>query len=112
MSFTDFILFPLYVFIFHLIFSTRRKRINDPILKRYHKQGFWIKVFSSVAFTIFFVYLTSGDSTSLYFPEGQHLYELILKDPAKNIHLLFGPGADYDENFLKDPYNSGYFKIE
>jgi len=112
MSFTDFILFPLYVFIFHLIFSARRKRINDPVLKKYHKQGFWIKVFSSVAFTAFFVYLTSGDSTSLYFPEGQHLYELILKDPAKNIHLLFGPGSNYDENFLKDPYNSGYFRLE
>ena len=112
MSFTDIILFPFYVLIFHLIFSARRKRINDPILKRYHKQGFWIKVFSSVAFTIFFVYLTSGDSTSLYFPEGQHLYELILKDPAKNIHLLFGPGSNYDENFLKDTYNSGYFRLE
>ena len=112
MSFTDIILFPFYVLIFHLIFSARRKRINDPILKRYHKQGFWIKVFSSVAFTIFFVYLTTGDSTSLYFPEGQHLYELILKDPAKNIHLLFGPGSNYDENFLKDTYNSGYFRLE
>ncbi len=112
MSFTDIILFPFYVFIFYFIFSARRKRINDPILKKYHKQGFWIKVVSSVAFTIFFAYLTTGDSTSLYFPEGQHLYELILKDPSKNIHLLFGPGANYDENFLKDTYNSGYFKLE
>ncbi len=112
MSFTDIILFPFYVLIFHLIFSVRRRRINDPILKRYHKQGFWIKVFSSIAFTIFFVYLTSGDSTSLYFPEGQHLYEIILKSPAKNIHLLFEPGSNYDENFLKDPNNSGYFRLE
>ncbi len=112
MSFTDIILFPFYVLIFHLIFSVRRKRINDPILKKYHKQGFWIKVFSSIAFTIFFAYLTTGDSTSLYFPEGQHLYELILKDPAKNIHLLFGPGSNYDEIFLKDSYNSGYFRLE
>jgi hypothetical protein len=112
MGFADIILFPLYVFVFHLIFSARRKRIKDPVLKKYHKHGFWIKVFSSIAFTIFFVYLTSGDSTSLYFPEGRHLYELILKDPVKNIHLLFGSGANYDENFLKDPYNSGYFKLE
>lgn len=112
MGFIDFILFPLYVFIFHLIFSARRKRMNDPVLKKYHKHGFWIKVFSSIAFTVFFVYLTHGDSTSLYFPEGIHLQELILKDPVNNAHLLFTPGTSYDEGFLKDPANTGYFKME
>jgi hypothetical protein len=112
MGFIDFILFPLYVFAFHLIFSARRKRMNDPVLKKYHKHGFWIKVFSSIAFTIFFVYLTHGDSTSLYFPEGIHLKELILKDPVNNAHLLFTSGTTYDEDFLKDPANSGYFKME
>ena len=112
MSFTDFILFPLYVFIFHLFFSARRKNINDPFLKKYHKHGFWIRVFSSIAFTIFFVYLTPGDSTSLYYPEGYHLYQLILKNPLNNIHLLFTPGINYDENLLLDPDNIGAFKLE
>src|SRR5665647_2594060 len=108
MGFTDVILFLLYVFIFHLIFSARRKHMNDPVLRKYHKHGFWIKVFSSVAFTIFFVYLTPGDSTSLYYPEGYHLYQLILKDPVNNIHLLFMAGINYDENLLLDPDNIGY----
>ena len=112
MSFTDFILFPLYVFIFHLFFSATRKNINDPLLKKYHKHGFWIRVFSSIAFTIFFVYLTPGDSTSLYYPEGYHLYQLILKNPLNNIHLLFTPGISYDENLLLDPDNIGAFKLE
>lgn len=108
MGFTDVILFPLYVFIFHLIFSARRKRMNDPVLRKYHKHGFWIKVFSSVAFSIFFVYLTPGDSTSLYYPEGYHLYRLILNDPVNNIHLLFMAGINYDENLLLNPDNIGY----
>ena len=112
MGFTDVILFPLYVLIFHLIFSARRKQMPDPVLRKYHKHGFWIKVFSSVAFTIFFVYLTPGDSTSLYFPEGYHLSQLILKDPLNNIHLLFTPGVNYDENLLLDPDNISYFKLE
>ena len=103
MGFTDIILFPLYVFIFHLIFSARRKRINDPILKKYHKQGFWIKVFSSIAFTIFFLYLTRGDSYYLILPRRNHLFKLILKDPINNIHLLFTPGKNYDENLLNRP---------
>lgn len=112
MGFTDFILFPLYVFIFHLIFSARRKRIIDPFLKKYLKHGFWIRVFSSIAFTVFFVYLTPGDSTSLYYPEGHHLYQLILKDPVNNIHLLFTPGINYDESLLLDADNIGTFKLE
>ena len=90
----------------------RRKNINDPFLIKYHKHGFWIRVFSSVAFTIFFVYLTPGDSTSLYYPEGYHLYQLILKNPLNNIHLLFTPGINYDENLLLDPDNIGAFKLE
>ncbi len=112
MGFTEVILFPLYVFIFHLIFSARRKRMNDPILRKYHKHGFWIKVFSSIAFSFFFIYITRGDTTTLYFPEGYHLFKLILKDPVGNIHLLFTPGSSYDENLLQDPDNMGYFKLE
>lgn len=112
MNFIDFILFPVYVFIFHLIFSARRKRFENPVLKKYHKQGFWIRVISSIAFTVFFVYLTPGDSTSLYYPEGYHLYRLILNNPVHNFHLLFTSGVNYDENLLAVPENINSFKIE
>lgn len=112
MSLIDFILFLLYVIAFHLFFSARRKRMSDHILRKYHNQGFWIRVFSSVAFSIFFVYLTPGDSTSLYYPEGYHLYRLILNHPVKNIHLLFTSGINYDENLLSNPDNINSFKLE
>jgi hypothetical protein len=79
MGLIDFILFPLYVLVFHLIFLARRKRIQDPVLKKYHKQGFWIKVFSTVAFTIFNVYLSPGDSTGLYYNEGINIAKLCLQ---------------------------------
>ncbi len=109
MGLKEIILFPLYVFIFHLIFSVRRKRLNNPILQKYHKHGFWIKVISCFAFTIFCLYLSPGDSTTLYFPEGIHMFDLILKDPINNFHILFIPGSSYDENLLKNPDNIGYF---
>jgi hypothetical protein len=112
MGFTDFILFPLYVFIFHLIFAAQRKNIKDPLLKKYQKHGFWIRVFSSAAFTVFFVYLTPGDSTSLYYPEGYHIYKLVLKDPVNNLHLIFTSGNNYDETLLLDANNMGAFSLE
>lgn len=108
----DFILFPIYVYIFHRIFLARRKRIEDPLLQKYHKQAFWIKIASTIVFTIFCVYISRGDSTSLYYPEGLNIYHLILKNPSEHLKWVFLPGKDFDESYLFDQYNQGYFKGE
>jgi hypothetical protein len=112
MGIIDLILFPLYVFIFHLIFAARRKRISDPILQKYHKQAFWIKIGSVFAFTIFCLYISYGDSTALYYPEGLNIFHLIIKNPSENIKWVFLPGKDFDETLLSDTYNRGYFHSE
>ena len=70
MDLIDLILFPLYVLLFYIFFWWRRKYIADPLLKKYHKQGFWIKVVGTIAFTIFHTKISQGDSTDLYFAEG------------------------------------------
>lgn len=112
MGLIDFILFPLYVLLFHLIFSWRRKHIKDPLLKRYHKQGFWIKVFGALCFTIFHGVISPGnDSISLYYNEGIHIANLIIED-ASNIQLIFSSGADFDQSLLFNPLNKGYFSSE
>jgi hypothetical protein len=112
MSFLDFIVFFIYVFIFHIIFSIRRRRYNTPELKRYHKIGFWIKVFGTFAYCMFVLYLTSGgDSTYLYYPEGLNIYKLILKDPS-NISLILNPGSEFDQALLADMANAGFFYEE
>ncbi len=112
MELIDVILFPLYVLLFHLIFSWQRKRIKDPLLKKYHKQGFWIKVFGALCFSIFHGIISPGnDSISLYYDEGIHITKLILED-LSNIQLIFSPGADFDQSLLFNPYNKGYFGSE
>ena len=83
--------------------------MDDPILRKYHKQGFWIKVIATVAFTFFHVFVTLGDTTTLYYTEGINIAKLILKDPT-NIQLLFSPGKDFDTNLLADSFNKGYFR--
>ncbi len=89
----------------------RRKKYKDPLLRKYHRQGFWIKVFSSLAYGIFVIYISRGDSTSLFHPEGYNIYKLILHDPT-NIKLLFIEGKDFDQALLADIYNLGYFNEE
>lgn len=107
----DIILFPLYVGLFALLFAARRKKIQDPLLKKYHRYGFWIKVFSALAYIIFSKFLAKVDSTFLYYPEGLNIAKLIIKD-VNNVKLLFISGKDFDPNLLSDTFNKGYFASE
>lgn len=109
MAYTNLIFFPFYLWLFAWIFSRLRQNYKDPLLKKYHKQGFWVKVFACVAFTIFNAYISPGDSTGLYHQEGENIYRLILKD-FSNIDLLFIEGKDFDEYLLRNGGNAGYFK--
>ena len=111
MDFFDFIVFIIYIFLFNFIFSLRRKKITDPRLKKYHKIGFWIKVFSCFAYCVFVVYISPGDTTGLYFPEGFNIYKLILKDPSY-IHLILEPAKNFDQALLYNNANLGYFNEE
>lgn len=107
----DIILFPLYVALFAFFFSVRRRRLKDPLLRRYHRNAFWLKVFSALAYVFFSLFLAKLDSTYLYYPEGINITRLILKD-FTNIKLLFIQGKDFDFNLLADSLNKGYFSSE
>ena len=111
MGYSDFLLFPFYLLIFTFIFKRIRKKYKDPILQKYHKQGYWIKVIACIAFTIFNVYVSQGDSLGLYHKEGVNIFHLIMKD-AENLKWLIGKGENFDETLLRDPWNVGYFKAE
>ena len=111
MGFIDIILFPVYVSVFYFIFSLYRKQFTDPVLKKYHLFGFWIKVFAALCFTIFNLYISQGDSWLLYHTEGTNIKDLILKDP-KYIRFLYQSGEDFDQSLLKNTLNLGYFSDE
>ncbi len=111
MGFLDFLLFPIYVLVFYLFFAARRKKMKDPILRLYHKYGFWAKVLASFAITIFNYYISIGDSTTLYYTEGGNLYKLILKD-SYHLRWLFMEGSEYSKDLIANPWNTGYFKSE
>ena len=111
MNILDFIFFFIYVIIFYIIFFFRRKRYTDPVLRKYHRQSFWLKVFGTFFFCLFVIYLSPGDTTGLYYPEGINIAKMILKDPV-NFNMITGSGKDFDQALLNDINNSGYFKEE
>ena len=109
MSFLDFIAFFLYSFLFSFFASLYRKNIKDETLKKYHRNAFWIKVFAAFCYSLFTLYFSPGDTTTLYFPEGYNLYKKILENPA-NLDLVFGAGTDIDARMLANPNQIGYFR--
>lgn len=111
MGFLDVILFPFYVALFYFLFSARRKNYDDPVLKYYHKQGFWIKIIAVIAFTLFNTILSPGDSFGLFYTEGSNISRLILHD-FSNIKWLYLPSKEFDQTLLKSPYNLGYLLSE
>lgn len=112
MSVLDLILFPFYVYLFYMLFKSRRKRYNNAVLSHYHNIGFWAKVIGAFVFTIFNVYVwKGGDSRGLYYTEGANIYKLILKD-FSNFKWIILPGSSFDQSLLKDLGNTGYFRSE
>ncbi|RYY71912.1 MAG: hypothetical protein EOO13_01365, partial [Chitinophagaceae bacterium] len=111
MSILDFIAFFFYAILFYFIFSLQRKKIQNPTLRKHHRNAFWLKVIASFAYAIFVQYISRGDTTTLYFPEGYNLYKKVLEDPS-NLSYLFGSGTDIDASMLANPNQYGYFKDE
>ena len=111
MGIVDLILFPFYVFIFNLIFSARRKRIKDPVLQKYHKRAFWIKIMSTLAFTFLCVYFVGGDTLALYYPEGVNIAHLTISDPS-NIKWIFLPAKEFDSSLAAIGASVPYFTSE
>lgn len=111
MGYGDLILFPVFLILFSLFFRAIRNTYDDPLLRKYHRQGFWVKIVGCIAFVTYSVYLSPGDSIGLYQKEGNNLYYLILHD-SSHLHWLFQKGKFFDESLLKNPYNAGYFKSE
>ena len=111
MGYGDLILFPVFLILLSLFFRAIRNTYDDPLLRKYHRMGFWVKVVGCIAFFTYSVYLSPGDSIGLYQKEGNNIYHLILHDPGR-LNWLFQKGKYFDEYFLKDPYNAGYFKSE
>lgn len=112
MGFLDFLLFPVYVAIFYFISSARRKNYTDPVLKHYHKQGFWIKVLAVLPFTLFNTVLSPGDSFGLFYSEGAHIARMIIDDPSTHLKWIYTASADFDQSYLKNQLNLGYLKAE
>lgn len=111
MTFIEVLLTPFYILIFFLIFRYRGRKLPTATLKKYHIRGFWVKMFASILFVLYYTYLTGGDTRSLYYTEGNNLFHLLLKD-SSNWKFIFMKGSEFNSNLLAKNYNAGYLQEE
>jgi hypothetical protein len=111
MNYGDIILFPVFLLLLYFIFKAIRKTYKDPLLQKYHRQAFWIKMIGCVAFFLYSGILAPADSIGLYHLEGNNLYHLILNDVG-NLKYIFQKGENFDLSLIKNSYNKGYFGSE
>lgn len=110
MSLTEIIFTFFYILIFYFIIRYRSSKIENSLRKLYLR-GFWLKMFAAILFTLYYTYLTGGDTRSLYFFEGKNLYHLLLKD-SNNWYYIFHKGTEFDLNLMAAKSNFGYFQSE
>lgn len=111
MTFLELILSPFYILLFFLYFKRTRSSLDNEILKKYHRQGFWIKITAVFLFVLYYTYLTTGDSRDLYFTEGKNFYDLLLQD-SSYWKYVFMKGKDFNETLISKPGSFGYFLQE
>jgi hypothetical protein len=104
----DLIFLPIYIWLFSKIFAWRRKRYTDPLLQKYHLLGFKIKVIFSILFSFYLVFISTGDSYTLYFTEGRNMAKFMYQQP-ENISWLFEKTMSWDKALLTTELNEGYF---
>lgn len=111
MDYGDLLLTPIYIAILFFLFAILCRKYPVPLLKNYYLWALGIKMFACVLFSIYYVYLSPGDSLHLYYEEGHALYRAILRDPA-NTKYLFKTGLNYDFTLINVFDNRGYFYSE
>ncbi len=76
------------IFIFARVFV--RKHENDVLLKKYFKIGLFLKIFGSIAFTVYHAYIYGGGDTFGYYKTGETLTKIFFNSPVDYFKLTFG----------------------
>ena len=109
----DYLLLPVYTYIFYIIVKKTAVKYPDPELRKYFFMAFYLHMFGAVAYAMMVQYYYGyGDSFVFYY--GSDYLSTQLAQDAGNIQYFFKPAAEvklwYDTE-VGDINYSGYFGI-
>lgn len=110
LTYTDFVLLPLFVVVFGLLTRWYNKRFNkDNILQKLFRSGFRVKLAFGIIFALFSAFLLPGD-TEMYYTGGLDFKKIVLES-SDNLHFITGPSYEFGEYYEAKGYrqeNYGY----
>ena len=109
----DYLLLPVYLYIFYIIVKKRSAKYPDAELRKYFFTAFYLRMFGAVAYAMMVQYYYGyGDSFVFYY--GSDFLSTQVAQDAGNFQYFFKPAEEvklwYDAE-VGDPNYSGYFGI-
>ncbi len=107
----DFLLLPIYLFAIYKIHKKLSLRyIDNKILLKYFNIGFWVKIIVIIIYSLVVNFIIGGDSITLFYTQGKHFANLVIKD-FNNVNIFFTQGGKYIDSLAEEGYK-GYLTAE
>ncbi|MFN8253136.1 MAG: hypothetical protein U0V75_14805 [Ferruginibacter sp.] len=109
----DFLLLPVYLFIFYLLIKKRAAALETDELKKIFYTAFFLRMLGSVAYSMLVQYYYGYGDSFTYYKGSSFINEQLLKN-LDNIKYLFTSSAEFQQWFNTeegDMYLSGYTAI-
>ncbi|MBK7557612.1 MAG: hypothetical protein IPI54_04600 [Chitinophagaceae bacterium] len=101
----DYVLLPVYLFIFYILVKRRSLKIDDIELRKIFLVAFGLRMFGSVAFSLMVQYYYGYGDSFTYYTGSSFLTEQV-KNDLGNIKYFFAPAKEVSEWFRLEADNN------
>lgn len=109
----DYLLLPVYLYIFYIIIKKRSVKYTDPVLRKFYFTSFYLHMLGAVAYACMIQYYYGyGDSFTFFY--GSNFFSSQIQQDFTNIRYFFSSAAEVKSWFdfeVGDQNVSGYFGI-
>lgn len=109
----DYLLLPVYLYVFYIIIKKRSAKYTDPELRKYYFASFYLHMFGAVAYGMLVQYYYGYGDSFIFYYGGDFLSSQVTQD-SENIRYFFKPATEvklwYDAE-VHDINYAGYFGI-
>ena len=109
----DFLLLPVYLFIFFILVRKKTLSLETADMKRYYLTAFFLRMLGSVAYSLMVQYYYGYGDTFTYYTGSDFIHSGIVKN-INNIRYLFAPATELQQWYNLEDGNiamSGYMAI-
>ena len=110
----DYLLLPVYLYVFYIIVRKRSVKYTDAELRKIFLTAFWLRMFGSVAYSMMVQYYYGYGDSFTYYAGSIFLRDQVLQD-AGNIKYFFAAAGEVKKWFdseIGDNSYAGYFGTE